>query len=84
MSRSKWKGPLINTEKNKIFKNKFNLILLNKNFKLTPNYLNKTIDIYNGKNFITLIIDEKMIGNNLGEFVFTRKKFSFTKKKSKK
>lgn len=78
MSRSKWKGPYSN------LKNIENLNLISRNSKIIPKFLGLTFKIYNGKNFLELTVSENMIGYKFGEFVFTRGKFSFKKKKSKK
>jgi len=40
-----------------------------------------TFQIYNGKTFITIKIIDEMIGHKLGEFISTRKQFSYKKKK---
>jgi small subunit ribosomal protein S19 len=84
MSRSKWKGPLINLKNIKLNEKKSKFILSKRNCKITPMFLNKTFHIHNGKLYTEVNINEEMLGHNLGEFVFTRKKFSFPKKKSKK
>ena len=40
---------------------------------ITPNMIGKTIEVYNGRKFVPLIVNEEMIGYYLGEFVQTRK-----------
>jgi len=64
-----------------------NFILNSKNLKtksrsltITPNYINKTVQVHNGKDFIKLTIMKEMVGHKLGEFVKTRKAFKFKKK----
>lgn len=84
MSRSKWKGPINYLENTKLAGKKLNLIISKRNSKITPKFLNQTFNVYNGKSYSAVTINEEMIGHSLGEFVFTRKKFSFKKKKSKK
>jgi ribosomal protein S19 len=37
--------------------------------------------IYNGKSYVDVSITDDMISHKFGEFVFTREKFSFKKKK---
>ncbi len=83
MSRSKWKGPIINLQSIKLSEKKSNFIVSKRNCRITPKFLNETFNIYNGKSFTEINISEEMIGHNLGEFVFTRKKFSFPQKKLK-
>ena len=53
---------------------KYNLVL--------PKFLNKYIKTYNGKVFNKLLITEYKVGYKAGEFIRTRKEFSFKKKKS--
>jgi ribosomal protein S19 len=84
MSRAKWKGPVINLYEKKLNIKKSNFILSKRNCKITPKFLNKTLKIYNGKLYTDVVISEEMMGYTLGEFVFTRKKFSLKKKKTKK
>ena len=73
MKRSKWKGPFFS--KGTIFK---------KNFTITPNLVNSNVKIYTGKKFLLINITEEMIGYKIGEFLTTREKFEFKKKKKKK
>nr|UBA16311.1 ribosomal protein S19 [Skeletonema marinoi] len=89
MSRVKWKGPYV---KNKLLDNIKNSISVYKNdiktaYKssvILPKFIGLTIQVYNGKAFITIKIVEEMVGHKLGEFVLTRKQFSYKKKKNKK
>ena len=39
---------------------------------ITPDMVNARLGVYNGKNFIEVIINERMIGRKLGEFAITR------------
>lgn len=88
MSRVKWKGPYV---KNKLLDNIKNSISVYKNdiktaYKssvILPKFIGLTIQVYNGKAFITIKIVEEMVGHKLGEFVLTRKQFSYKKKKTK-
>lgn len=84
MSRSKWKGPYIGSEnlKTKDLKNQLTFVLP-RNVEITPKLIGLTFKIYNGKEYQEVTIIEEMIGHKFGEFVFTRKKFTFTKKKKK-
>jgi len=43
---------------------------------ILPEFVGKTIKIYNGKSFISLIIREEMVGHYFGEFIATRGKVS--------
>jgi small subunit ribosomal protein S19 len=40
---------------------------------IVPKLLGKTIGVYNGKEFVKVIIVEEMLGHRLGEFSMTRK-----------
>jgi len=57
---------------------------ISKNSTLLPKFFGFTLRVYNGKTFITVKIINEMIGHKLGEFVSTRKQFSYKKKKKKK
>nr|YP_010208814.1 ribosomal protein S19 [Skeletonema grevillei]UBA16124.1 ribosomal protein S19 [Skeletonema grevillei] len=89
MSRVKWKGPYV---KNKLLDNIRNSISVYKNdIKTTskdsvilPKFVGLTIQVYNGKTFVAVKVVEEMVGHKLGEFVLTRKQFSYKKKKNKK
>jgi ribosomal protein S19 len=89
MSRVKWKGPYV---KNKLLKNIKNSALVYKNgIKTTckssvilPKFIGFSIQVYNGKTFVTIKIVDEMVGHKLGEFVLTRKQFSYKKTKNKK
>ena len=78
MSRSKFKGPFFKVN---IKQNQKWLQINNKNFTIIPEYINTIINIYNGKNYKALKITEKMIGFKFGEFILTRKKHIYKKKK---
>nr|YP_009186119.1 ribosomal protein S19 [Skeletonema marinoi]ALO71452.1 ribosomal protein S19 [Skeletonema marinoi] len=88
MSRVKWKDHML---KNKLLDNIKNSISVYKNdiktaYKssvILPKFIGLTIQVYNGKAFITIKIVEEMVGHKLGEFVLTRKQFSYKKKKKK-
>jgi ribosomal protein S19 len=49
-----------------------------------PTFVGKTVQIHNGKNFTKLVIIKEMVGHKLGEFIKTRKTFTYKKKKKKK
>ena len=40
---------------------------------IVPKLLGKTIGVYNGKEFVKVVIVEEMLGHRLGEFSMTRK-----------
>ena len=79
MSRTKWKGPIFNTE-NKKKKLKF----VKRNEEIVPNYIGLSVGIHNGKKYTKLTVNEDMLGYKFGAFSLTREQFFFKKKKSKK
>lgn len=78
MSRSKWKNPFTNYKKQS---NKKRISIVKKKFEITPNIVGETIKVYNGKSFIKLSLTDEMVGHKIGEFVTTREKFIFKKKR---
>ena len=66
MSRSNWKPILIDNDLKNSTK-KINKVY-NRNLKITKDYINKTIQIYNGTRFFEIIVNEKMVGQSFGEF----------------
>jgi ribosomal protein S19 len=79
MKRSKWKGPFIQ----KLDHNK-KLPLLPRNHQITSQIVGLTCNVHSGKSFIKLNITDEMIGCKVGEFVPTRERFVYKKKKKKK
>ena len=86
MSRSTWKGPFIEEhllKKVKGNKKRFIGKIWSRSSTILPNFVNKTVKIYNGRTFTNLKITEEMIGHKFGEFSMTRKR-PVHKVKSKK
>ena len=86
MSRSKWKGPFVDTNllnKIKLTDSKKEIFTKSRNSTILPSFVGKHFKIYNGKVFHNILITEKMVGYKLGEFSPTRKQF-FYKKTNKK
>jgi small subunit ribosomal protein S19 len=88
MNRVKWKGPYI--EKNLLKKikdaklsHKNSVKTMSKNSIILPNFVELTFRVYNGKVFTIIKIINEMVGHKLGEFVSTRKQFSYKKTKKK-
>jgi len=86
MPRSIWKGPYID----KVLYNKLlyqnlknNLKIWSRRSVILPQFENKIFQVYNGKTFVSLSVKENMIGHKFGEFVSTRKNFSYKKTKNK-
>jgi len=88
MSRVNWKGPYIKNNfltkiKNSMLLSNNNIKSISKNSVILPKLVGLTIRVYNGKTFIVVKVINEMIGHKLGEFVSTRKQFSYKKKKNK-
>lgn len=86
MSRVKWKGPYIKNHlltkiKKSVLASSHNIKSISKNSVILPQFVGFTLQVYNGKTFIIVKIINEMIGHKLGEFVPTRKQFSYKKKK---
>ena len=77
MSTAKWKG--VYTKNN--LKNVNSIYSMSRSSVIVPSLVGKTIKVHNGKNFLKVLINERMVGKKLGEFSPTRKKFSFKKNK---
>ena len=54
---------------------------MSRNSIILPNFAEFTFQVYNGKTFTVIKIIDEMVGYKLGEFVPTRKQFSYKKKK---
>ena len=76
MKRSKWKGPFVQTLD---FNQK--LPRLPRNYEITSKIVGLTCNVHSGKAFVKLSITDEMIGHKIGEFVPTRERFVFKKKK---
>jgi ribosomal protein S19 len=79
MKRSKWKGPFL---RKLDFAKK--LHQLPRNYEITSKFVGLMYLVHSGKMFIKLNITDEMIGHKVGEFVSTRERFVFKKKKKKK
>lgn len=78
MGRSKWKGPYFNY-KNQNNNNQQKILF--KNSEILPQFVGNSYQVYNGKSFNEILITNDMLNHKIGEFIFTRGKFSFKKKK---
>lgn len=58
----------------KIRKGKDNIKTHSRDMIVLPEMVGKTLKIYNGKEFVSLIIVPEMLGHMLGEFSLTRKR----------
>ena len=83
MSRSLWKPVLYTKKNNNILEKNFIYKIFDRRQQITAEFLNSSVQIYNGIKFFELIITDKMLGFKFGEFAPTRK-IPFKKKKKKK
>lgn len=83
MSRAKWKGPYLDDYLiKKIVNQKIqNFNTTSRKSTIVPAFVGRYLSIHNGKSFLKIKITENMIGKKFGEFIPTRKKFSFKKNK---
>jgi len=89
MSRSLKKGPFLDEKLMKKVK-KMKDSSLNKPIKtwarastITPEMISMTFLVHNGKDFISVFIEENMVGHKLGEFSQTKKFISHGGKMAK-
>lgn len=82
MSRAIWKGPFIDPsfyrKKNEISSSKEKIY--SRRSAISPQFIGREVQIYNGQKWIDIKIKEEMIGHKFGEFAFTRKKTVHKKK----
>jgi small subunit ribosomal protein S19 len=78
MSRSLKKGPYVDAklaEKIRLLNNKGEKRVVKtwaRASMITPDMVNHTIAVHNGRQFLTVYVDENMVGHKLGEFAPTR------------
>lgn len=75
MSRSSRKGPYIDEKLlKKVLANKTGEVINTyaRRCQISPEFVNKSFAVYNGKKFINVYITEEMVGHRLGEFSPTR------------
>lgn len=77
-NRSVWKGPFVDPKLLKkvdsvIEKGSFVAIKTwSRKTTILPHFVGLTFSVHNGKKFIPVLVNEKMVGKKLGEFVPTR------------
>jgi len=83
--RSVWKGPFIESTFVSSIKESKNIKkILNTTSRtsmILPFLIGKTVRVHNGKSFVPVKITEEMVGFKLGEFVATRVRHIYKKKK---
>jgi small subunit ribosomal protein S19 len=93
MARAVWKGPFIDetllkkvlkVEKESTRKRLPKITTWSRRSVILPQFLEKTVHVYNGSKMIPLVISEEMVGYKFGEFIPTRTRAVFKKKDKKK
>ncbi|MCP5364775.1 MAG: 30S ribosomal protein S19 [Hyphomicrobiales bacterium] len=78
MSRSVWKGPLVDgyllskAEKARSSKRNEVIRTWSRRSTIIPQFVGLTFGVYNGKKFIPVLVTEDMVGHKFGEFSPTR------------
>ena len=85
MIRIKWKAPYIEpsllVQINNDSTLKKEIQTVSRKSVIVPQFIGITFQVHNGRTFSKLKITEDMIGHKLGEFVPTRKRSNFKKRK---
>jgi small subunit ribosomal protein S19 len=68
----------------KLIKYKPKQKVFNRNSFLLPYALNKIFYVHNGITFLSVMVNEEIIGHKLGEFSQTRRRYFFKKKTNTK
>jgi len=91
MSRSSWKFPYVESSllkkisSTRIKKgNSFSVKTWSRSSTICSDFVNLRFRVHNGKEFVPIVISADMIGHKLGEFIPTRARYEFKKKKKKK
>lgn len=90
MTRSVWKGPFVDgyllkkaeatrsSGRNEIIK------IWSRRSTILPQFVGLTFNVYNGKKFVPVTVNEDMVGMKLGEFAPTRTYYGHTADKKAK
>jgi len=87
MSRSKWKAPYVHFAiLDNIIKNQKRSIIRTKSRSsvILQSFIGLVFEVYTGRSYSKVYIDEKMVGHKLGEFAYTRKIGKIHEKKNEK
>jgi len=78
MTRSVWKGPFVDgfiLKKAEVARNsgrKEVIKIWSRRSTILPQFVGLTFNVYNGRKFIPVSVNEDMVGHKLGEFAPTR------------
>jgi small subunit ribosomal protein S19 len=92
MSRSKWKNPFVHRSVKKKVKRikemqsasnskKFRIKTMSRGSQILSDFVGLSFLVHDGRDFRPMIVTEDMVGHKFGEFVFTRQRYSYKKKK---
>jgi small subunit ribosomal protein S19 len=86
MTRSIWKGPYIDSKLFSEVQNDSTKIIYtySRDSVIIPQCVGKVIYVHNGMTFYKIHITDQMVGRKLGEFILSKKRVVFKKKKNKK
>ncbi len=91
MVRAVWKGPFVDGHLIKKVQNQLKESITrpiktwSRRSTILPQFVGITFNVYNGKKFIPVLINEEMVGQKLGEYAPTRTYYGHTAdKKTKK
>jgi len=86
--RAVWKGPFVDNKLlNDIYllyktsNNKKPLKLLSRSSTVFPSFVGLNFLVFNGLKFISLSINEQMVGHKFGEFIMTKKQANHKKER---
>lgn len=86
MTRSSWKVPYINYLLfNESIKNPDSSTIrtMSRSSVILPAFIGKLFEVYTGRTYTRVYVEEKMVGHKFGEFSFTRKMGKIHVKKEK-
>ena len=78
MSRSIWKGPFVDSyvltkaEKSRASGKSEVIKIWSRRSTILPQFVGLTFNVYNGRKFVPVSVNEDMVGMKLGEFAPTR------------
>ena len=92
MSRSKWKHPFVHRSVRKKVKRikemqstsnskRFRIKTMSRSSQITKDFIDISFIVHDGRDFRPIIVTEDMVGHKFGEFVYTRQRYSYKKKK---
>ncbi|EGV64383.1 mitochondrial ribosomal small subunit component [Yamadazyma tenuis] len=78
LGRSAWKGPhVVPLPISEAIKTGAPIRTNARSCTIIPQFVGLKFQVHNGKEYVQLEISDDMVGNKLGEFVATRKKFTY-------